>query len=262
MEFGHITEPARWSRVLGWATLIGVEFGLIGPFGSYAANPFTRMAFWVGLSWFGALILWPSIVLGTARGARRSVPPMFAGSLVMLLGCVPLAIFAAGMCRLFWPVHASGIGSLEWYGSTLMVAGPCVGALLWLDRLRLDRETRALDYGRSGRIAAQPAALPPARLASAFCLQVEDHHVRVHVPGGSALHLATLQDAMTQAGAARGLQVHRSWWVAAHAVTGWQEDGRSVTLTLTNGLRVPVARSRVASVRSAGWLDGASGTLP
>jgi len=43
--------------------------------------------------------------------------------------------------------------------------------------------------------------------------------------------------------------VHRSWWVAADAVTGAERDGRNWRLRLSNGLLVPVARNSVAAVR-------------
>jgi DNA-binding LytR/AlgR family response regulator len=38
-------------------------------------------------------------------------------------------------------------------------------------------------------------------------------------------------------------------------VQDWQEEGRSIVLILTNGLRVPVARNRVAQLRAEGWLQ-------
>jgi len=79
----------------------------------------------------------------------------------------------------------------------------------------------------------------------------------VHTVGRSQLHLAPLHQIAEQLGPARGMQVHRSWWVARNAIQGWEEAGRSVTLVLSNGLRVPVARNRVAQLRAAGWLDPA-----
>jgi DNA-binding LytR/AlgR family response regulator len=77
---------------------------------------------------------------------------------------------------------------------------------------------------------------------------MEDHYVRVHRPGGSTLELMPLQDAISRYGRG-GLQVHRSWWVAADAVVDAERYGRNWRLRLSNGLVVPVARNRVAAVR-------------
>ena len=63
-----------------------------------------------------------------------------------------------------------------------------------------------------------------------------------------------LRRAMAEVGVSRGEQVHRSWWVTRTAVQRVEQEGRTATLVLENGLRVPVARNRVATLREAGWL--------
>jgi len=78
---------------------------------------------------------------------------------------------------------------------------------------------------------------------------MEDHYVRVHRASGSTLELMPLQDAIARYGSG-GLQVHRSWWVAADAVVGAERDGRNWRLRLSNGQRVPVARNRIAATRA------------
>ena len=103
---------------------------------------------------------------------------------------------------------------------------------------------------------AGPLPIPDHILATADCLEMEDHHVRVHMAGGSVLYLASMRDTAGALGDARGLQVHRSWWVARHAVKGWEQDGRSMCLLLADDRRVPVARHRVALLRAKGWLTG------
>ena len=56
-------------------------------------------------------------------------------------------------------------------------------------------------------------------------------------------------------GLIEGMRVHRSWWVARSAVTGWERDGKTLTLQLSSGQTVPVARDRQPLVRAAGWLS-------
>lgn len=260
-----LRRPERWASVLGWATLAGLEFGLIGPFGSYASHLFTRIVYWTLLFWFGSLLLWPCVVAALALGPRRGVPPVFSGVAVVLIACVPLAMLGAFGTHLFWPARAAAMRIFEWYGLTIVVALPAMAALLWVELGR----TRPLAAWRSRtagdrappRAASDPAAarlpapdLPDHLLANALCLQMEDHHVRIHLHGRSVLHHGVLRHIVETLDDRPGLQVHRSWWVAREAVRGWERDGRSVGLILVNGLRVPVARNRVALLREQGWL--------
>jgi hypothetical protein len=257
-----LKRPERWASVLGWATLAGLEFGLIGPFGSYASHLFTRIAYWTLLFWLGSVLLWPCVVAALALGPRRGLPPLFSGVTVILIACVPLAMLGAIGTHLFWPVRAAGMRTLEWYGLTVVVALPAMAGLLWIElgrtRLLAAWRGRTMAGGAPPAEARAPAPeLPDHLLANALCLQMEDHHVRIHLHGRSVLHHGVLRDIVEALDDRRGLQVHRSWWVARDAVRGWQRDGRSVGLILVNGLRVPVARNRVALLREHGWLDEA-----
>ncbi|MEE3625334.1 LytTR family DNA-binding domain-containing protein [Nitrospirillum sp. BR 11752] len=79
--------------------------------------------------------------------------------------------------------------------------------------------------------------------------------MRAHTAQGSALVLIPLHQAVAELDAVPGLRVHRSWWVARHAVTAVVRDGRNLRLRLSNGIEAPIARASVATVRAAGWLD-------
>ena len=263
MELGDIlARPERWARVLGWATLAGLELGVIGPFDSFRANIFTRIIYWTVLFWVGGVVMWPSVVAALALGARRGFPPLFSGIACVLVVSAPLAAIGAAGCYLFWPVHASGIRTLEYYGLAVVVALPAVAGLVWLELGRTPGFRAQLALAPAGPAmpedepaASSPAPLPDHLLARALCLQMEDHHIRVHMRDCSHLHFGVMRDAVRQAGEERGLQVHRSWWVAADAVAGWERADRAAVLLLTNGLRLPVARNRLAMLRAKGWLE-------
>lgn len=251
-----LRRPERWASVLGWATLAGIEFGFIGPFGSYASHLFTRVAYWTALFWVGSLLLWPCVVAGLALGPRRGFPPLFSGVAVVLVACVPLAALGALGTWLFWPSRAANIETLEWYWLTIVVALPAIGGLLWLE---LGRKNLLPQLFRFGARRKTITALPDHLLANALCLQMEDHHVRLHLHGRSSLHFGVMRDVVAALDPRRGMQVHRSWWVARDAVRRVHRDGRSVILELVNGLHVPVARNRVALLRAEGWLADAEG---
>lgn len=252
-----MTEPLqsahRWARLLGWTTLAGILCGLIGPYGSFVANPINRICFWVSVFWAGALILWPATTAMLRWAERRRFPPLLAAAVTMLIACIPLAVFAWASCSLFWPVHASGIMPQEWYVFTLIIAAPATAAALWIEGFRIAPDDIAA--GQRPPVRPQVAGQLPERLLDlVICLQMEDHHVRAFTAGGSQLYFAAMRDVVEQLGA-RGLQVHRSWWVANDAVIGSSEVNRSFELLLRNGMKVPVARSRIAAVRAVGMLD-------
>jgi DNA-binding LytR/AlgR family response regulator len=83
---------------------------------------------------------------------------------------------------------------------------------------------------------------------------MEDHYVRLHTQQGSVLVLMSLGQALEELGGLDGLQVHRSWWVARHAVESVVEEGRNLRLMLKGGIEAPVSRANVARLRAAGWI--------
>lgn len=259
-----LRQPAHWASVLRWATVAGLEMAVIGPFGSYKANIFYRLCYWMALCWLGSLALWPSIVTALAIGPRRGFPPLFSAASTVLVVSMPLAGLAAAGCYLLWPVHASGIRVVEWYALTTVVLLPSAAGLVWLELARIITPAPAplalvrLPHGdQSGAEETdrrEQQLLPDHLLAAALCLQMEDHHIRVHTVSQSFLHYGVMRDVVGAIDPQRGVQVHRSWWVAREAVRGWYREERTAVLVLTNNLRVPVARNRLATLRNGGWL--------
>ncbi|RYF92143.1 MAG: LytTR family transcriptional regulator [Caulobacteraceae bacterium] len=140
---------------------------------------------------------------------------------------------------------------LRTYFQVLLVALPTVGAYVaWRSRIEPGPVARPVEPAPASRFFTRL----PARLGTdLLCLQMEDHYVRAHTAVGSDLILMRMRDAVAELDALPGLQVHRSWWVAAGAVAGHRKDDRRLTLVLTNGLEVPVARSAASAVRQT-WL--------
>lgn len=112
-----------------------------------------------------------------------------------------------------------------------------------------------------------PARLPPllgrlprAERGELVALKSDDHYVRVYTDVGEALTLARLSDAIEMAKPTRGMQVHRSSWVADRAVRGFRRTGHTGILYLSNGLEVPVSRSYCRHVE--GWVNALSDATP
>ena len=106
--------------------------------------------------------------------------------------------------------------------------------------------------------AADPAATFLDRLplkyrgADLWALSSEDHYLRVHTSRGEELILMRLADAIRELSGSRGVQVHRSWWVAPDGVRDTRRDNGKLVLVLKSGTEVPVSRTFVQAAREAG----------
>ncbi len=249
-----IGEPTEWMRWLAAATVIGIALGVAGPFGSYGNDGIVmRMACWTGMLWIGTILLRLSVglavVYATALGVSRNV----AAAIATILACIPLAAIVALINRGLWPQYTGSLRPLDWYAQTLFVAGVLVAAALWFEQMRNAQATARA--AQPAAPSARPAQIAAQLLTQTLCLQMEDHYIRVHTATGSELVLLPMRQAIEQLSKVEGLRVHRSWWVSRAAVRAVSRDGRALVLELSNGLKVPVARNNVTSLRSAGWLS-------
>ena len=254
--------PGEWARRLTVATALGAFFGAVGPFGTYSRVGIAlRMAYWVGLFWTGSLIFGLIVTPAARLGPRLGFPRLFSAVVATIVACIPLAVVVAAVGLRLLP-SSRDQDALTWYGETLLVSLPmAIGYILWAQSRRQAGPAAPL-------ISAALQDEPPESGAGTFlrrlpanlgrelvCLQMEDHYVRAHTTQGSTLVLIPLKDAIAELGALPGLRVHRSWWVARAALEGPVNDGRNLKLRLINGLEAPVARTYIAELRAAGWLD-------
>ena len=72
-------------------------------------------------------------------------------------------------------------------------------------------------------------------------LSANQHYLDVHTRKGNALVLYRLSDAMKELGD-RGVQIHRSYWVAYDAIRAIKRDGSALFVILDDGTTLPVSR--------------------
>ena len=119
----------------------------------------------------------------------------------------------------------------------------------------LDRAAAAApDPGRTDTLRRLNRTEYENAVRDLLALEMEDHYLRIHTAVGSDLILMRLRDALTELSSERGLQVHRSWWVAKNAVASIERDGQKLVLTLRNGLKVPVSKTYRDQVKDAGLI--------
>ena len=91
-----------------------------------------------------------------------------------------------------------------------------------------------------------PAARRPVEIVDA--IEAQAHYVIFHTDKGPTRRLMRFSDAIAGV-AAPGFQTHRSWWVATDSIRRVDFDKRRIELN--SGMTVPIARAKIAPLKSA-----------
>lgn len=245
-----------WRSKNAWRFLVlaGIALGLAGPFNTFAALGLpARIAFWVAaVLAIGTINFASRLLMARLVGDRLALWPL------LLLTCVVSAVPGGLLLRIAVPAILPG--------AELGLSLPLLVGEVLLINLVLTF-VGVMATRRQARVAPEAPAAPPVvesdrwaerlpaehRAAALLAIEAEDHYLRVHTGAGSTLVLLRLGDAIAELGPARGVQVHRSWWVARDAVERTERAGEKVALILQGGLRVPVSRGNRAKLAAMGW---------
>lgn len=246
----------EWVIELLVMVAVGVALAALGPFGSFAIGSFgARLAYWIPATLIGYAIFRPT-TLAAVLIARRLDLPELGGAVVGVLVAAAPAAFAIAYFGGYRPGAAPSFDQLF----QLYVQVGVIGVLVMTIFVLIGRDSPSVPLADATLLAHAPAApfldrLPGAWADRLVALEMEDHYVRAHGPATSALILLRMRDAEAELAGIDGLRIHRSWWVARDAVEKVLRDGRGYKLRLTNGLEAPVARDRVAVLKTAGWIS-------
>jgi DNA-binding LytR/AlgR family response regulator len=235
---------------------VGLLLGFAGPFGSYPAYPTaTRYAFWLGLTAAGAVA---AVAADALLPAARLRAGLVRTGAVALVSALPMTFVVAWAMSLVQPGRVFAPQQLP----ALFAAVAAVQLLVAYATTATPLAAGDADEpGRAPALpdeAAIPAAFPSALLSrlppeigsDIIALETEDHYLRVHAAGGSALILMRMADAVALLDPRLGAQVHRRWWVAEAAVAGVRTEGQKLFLRLTDKSLVPVGRTFAAAARA------------
>jgi LytTr DNA-binding domain len=238
--------------------LVGVLLGFAGPFGSHASFPtVTRYAFWLGLTAAGVAVAVAAEALLPATRLRAGTIRIGAVALVSALPMTFMVAWAMSLVQpgrfytpqqllgLFWGVAV--VQLLVVYATTTTTSTVDGGEALGRAPTLPGSDKEAIP-------AAFPSALlsrlPPGIGNDIIALETEDHYLRVHARGGSALILMRMADAVALLDPKLGTQVHRRWWVAETAVAGVRTEGQRLFLSLIDKTLVPVGRTFSAAAKA------------
>lgn len=241
-------------------TVIGVVLALIGPFGSFEQPLAYRLISWLLFSYIGYAIYSPMGYFVGRLKVALDLPAIGLWLASVLFATIPMTalVWSIGFLPrpVPWPTADQALTSYLY----VLVIGGGVTALFYA------LESREIASGQA--LPVQPVnpdpaptgtprfvdRLPPAIGSDLIALEMEDHYVRAHTTLGSDLVLMRLRDAMAELDGIEGAQVHRSWWVARHAVEDVKREGRNMRLVLATGLEAPVSRTNVSVLKERGWI--------
>ncbi|QTD54829.1 LytTR family DNA-binding domain-containing protein [Parasphingorhabdus cellanae] len=269
MSNGKTKWSAQWIAVeLLIMALIGLIFGFLGPFGTYAMPVALRLAYWVGFIIVGYAIFRPvSISAGWLRESI-GISVWAAELMATAVATLPLTFligFAISGMRfdpdflgdrfvlLYLQCGAIGFGIFLFMR---LLFGPDEAVeqadhdLIQSDNRKIVPASEPIKLVRTQLHDRLPQSFPGMIIA----LGVEDHYVRVHAAERTEMLLLRLSDAIKEMEPQEGMQVHRSWWVARDAIVTSKREGRNLRLSLSGGLEVPVSRAYVTKLKQTGWI--------
>ena len=259
MQFTQRRRPLReiWRPLLA-AIAVGLLLGFAGPFGSYPAFPTaTRYAFWLGMTVAGVVA---AIAADAVLPSTRPRAGAIRSAAVSLVSALPMTFVVAWTMslvqpgRFFTPQQLPALFACVAAVQLLVVYTTTAIAPTADEAEARDRAPALPEPAEEAIPAGFPPALlsrlPPEVGSDIIALETEDHYLRVHAAGGSALIRMRMADAVALLDPRLGAQVHRRWWVAEAAVAGMRTEGQRLSLCLINQSLVPVGRTFSAAARA------------
>jgi LytTr DNA-binding domain len=244
--------------------IIGVVFGLFGPFGTFSAPLGLRVLYWVVFIVAGYTLFRPTLIVSEWLADHIGMSIWIAKALAIGVASLPMTLLVAWMLDGFQIKAALTSNALPYFYGQVVLVSLIVNFIydLLFTRHPPDRAIKppaieaVVASGMSSIEAPEERAFHsrlPIGFGPVLALSGEDHYVRVHGRNRSELILVRLRDAISEMGEEEGLQVHRSWWVARAAVANMERSGRAYVLILSNGLKVTASRDGRELLEAKGW---------
>jgi hypothetical protein len=246
-------EPKLWAAL----SAVAVVLGIVGPFNTYEELRLPgRLAYWTSITVstyftaFGTVFLLVRLIYPRAR------PGAPAHAAAGALAGVPVALLVAAINTVvFGTSQEFEFIELLPYCVVITAVISAVVMVFSADWAKEGARRKDANGQASAPAVGRPRILdrlPVALRGELTHMSMQDHYVDIHTDRGGSLVLMRLADAIAETRGVEGLQIHRSHWVATHAVERMvRKDGR-LFVRLRGGVTLPVSRSYVAAVRAAG----------
>ncbi len=232
---------------IGISLIAGIVLTITGPYNTINLPLHWRFIYWTGLCFagcLGAMAAEPILSKAGIKAPRISIVVLqsILASIVVTTFLIAFEMFQTR------PIRIGNIAKVFFY---VWVIGITITGIAHLTEASSNNKNMT---ERSERPSIFERLKPQLRSGTIYALSAEDHYVRVITSNGEDLILMRLSDAIKELGALKGLQVHRSWWVAEGGVKFASKANNKISLELHSGQIAPVSRSNTKSVKEAGWI--------
>jgi len=274
-----------WSFLLAMPLLLGLFFAVVG-IGPVRTMDLGSGFAYAGSQFVAA---WWGNALGCVLAVRLLPQPRPPLGVVLLVGhllaCLPLYLFFREHFLFFqglFPEIGTQASAVDWnsdYVLHLLRYSSLPFLMLWFASVYGYRQWTGVEiFGEPPArrrvsvpvvetpVETLPVEEPPLRVspeprpqflqrselpddADIIAIKAEEHYIKIWSNSDTDLVRYRFGDAVEDADAQPGDQVHRSWWVRWDAITAVQRRGRALELVLGERLRVPVSRAHMALVR-------------
>ncbi len=245
--------------------VISLFIGFLSPFGMTAVPWYTSVLFWFTICFVGFVIYRPLVGAGARLLTKYTNNLWISVAICLVLASAIMAFAAHLVVFLFFDIKLDI--AQEYFGAFTksLVIGGAISAvstfrseaakqkelLKQSQQIKLEQEQQLAQFSDKdlNKFIEQ---LPVEKRGQLYCLEMSDHYVKVYTDKGHHMLLMRFKDALAMLENHRGLQTHRSWWVATDAVESVKKQDRKTTLLLANGIEVPVSRTYQIQVKEAG----------
>ncbi|MEL6688007.1 MAG: LytTR family DNA-binding domain-containing protein [Pseudomonadota bacterium] len=249
---GHMGLAGRVfsARPIQMTVIFIAQAAVLAVMGVYDSNEMPilwRFVFWFVLMSVGGIAFSLTEPLVRDRWFKDANLAVHIG-IISLIVSVPITIGLMGLnTRLAWDRPLS-VWAMQ-FVSVMIIAVIFIGGTIFARRL-FAKETSASRVPGSAFLERLPVKL---RSSTLWAINSEGHYLRVFTDRGETLILLRLSDALRELEGVSGLQTHRSWWVAEQGIEQIKTSSGKKTILLKSGQEVPVARSRLSSLKQVGW---------
>lgn len=240
-----------FTSLRAWAVLIGVVLvlGLSGPFGTFEALGLPqRLAYWavVGVTTFAGgsfFSTWGAHVL-----KRRNAPILVHLPVNAITATLPVVPIVLGINLVMFGSYEVDTITLAQMFLYVFVVAFAVSALFLIFEVS---SPEVEEQNVAPRIMDR---LDVTKRGALISLSVQDHYVDVVTAKGRTLVLMRLGDAMAETGGTKGVQIHRSHWVALDGVAAIRRQSGRVQVETKAGDLLPVSRGFMDDAKAAGLI--------
>lgn len=235
-----LSSPTLWV-ILVVATIL---CAFAGPFGTYSV---------LGLPL--RLIYWGLIIVATGMLGGLGIIMIDVWGVKTWYGrlglCLGFGVIASGLVVFISLALLGPIGAMPPIMMLVLYSQPTATIVFALIYLLLHRQNRPdILLTQDNRPALLSRLTLGQEAATVECITAQDHYVNVQTDAGSELCLIRFRDAIAETYPVEGIQIHRSHWIAWHALVRVETHNGRVHAFLSNGTTVPVSRSNVKALRT------------